>query len=268
MPTLVSGWRVSSSIQWLTTTLQLIYHMAFYAAGVFEAILGEEDAVISDELNHASIIDGECVSCVGFCCCPAVCGQLSLYSFAGIRLCKAQRRRYKHLDLGDLEKQLVESQSARVRLIVTDGVFSMDGDVAPLKDICALAERYNAQVFIDECHATGFFGATGRGTDEYCGVRGRIDVRQRCGSVRASLGHLRVLPILPLQIINSTLGKAMGGATGGYTAGGVCATMGLLDFDVFNVRYRRLRLGALPQVPSPSLTCFVRNLDRICSPMP
>ncbi len=139
-------------------------------AGIFEAILTKDDAVISDELNHASIIDG-------------------------IRLCKAERHRYKHIDMKDLEAKLIETQKNRVRLIVTDGVFSMDGDVAPLKDIVALAEKYNAKIFIDECHATGFFGPTGKGTDEYHGVRGKID------------------------IINSTLGKALGGATGGYTAG-------------------------------------------------
>ncbi len=149
----------------------ILYPSCFDAnAGLFEQILGPEDAVISDALNHASIIDG-------------------------IRLCKAQRHRYAHLDLVDLERILQETQSARHRLIVTDGVFSMDGDVAPLKEICDLADKYNAQVFIDECHATGFLGATGRGTDELLGVQGRID------------------------IINSTLGKALGGATGGYTTG-------------------------------------------------
>jgi len=138
-------------------------------AGVFEALLSKEDAVISDSLNHASIIDG-------------------------IRLCKAQKFVYAHMDLADLEAKLKAAASARVRLIATDGVFSMDGDVAPLKEIVALARKYDARVFIDECHATGFFGATGRGSDEYCGVRGQID------------------------IINSTLGKALGGGTGGYTA--------------------------------------------------
>eukprot|EP00743_Colponemidia_sp_Colp-15_P002084 GILK01002260.1.p1 GENE.GILK01002260.1~~GILK01002260.1.p1 ORF type:complete len:430 (-),score=61.37 GILK01002260.1:113-1318(-) len=138
-------------------------------AGLFEAVLTGEDAIISDELNHASIIDG-------------------------IRLSKAQRFRFKHLDMADLEQKLVEAKSARHRLIATDGVFSMDGDVAPLRAICDLAEKYNAQVFIDECHATGFFGRTGKGTPEHCGVEGRID------------------------IINSTLGKALGGASGGYTA--------------------------------------------------
>jgi len=138
-------------------------------AGIFEAVLTKDDAVISDELNHASIIDG-------------------------IRLCKADRHRYKHLDMKDLEEKLIATKNARMRLIVTDGVFSMDGDVAPLKEIVALAKKHNAQTFIDECHATGFFGPTGKGTDEYFGVRGQID------------------------IINSTLGKALGGATGGYTA--------------------------------------------------
>jgi glycine C-acetyltransferase len=149
----------------------ILYPSCFDAnAGLFEACLNQEDAIITDELNHASIIDG-------------------------IRLCKAERHRFKHMDLNDLEAKLKATQHCRTRLIATDGVFSMDGDVAPLKEICDLAEEYNAQVFIDECHATGFFGKTGRGSDEYCGVQGRID------------------------IINSTLGKALGGGTGGYTTG-------------------------------------------------
>jgi glycine C-acetyltransferase len=149
----------------------ILYPSCFDAnAGLFEQILGPEDAVISDSLNHASIIDG-------------------------IRLCKAQRHRYNHMDLNDLERILQETQSARHRLIVTDGVFSMDGDVAPLKEICDLADKYNAEVFIDECHATGFLGEHGRGTPELLDVEGRIG------------------------IINSTLGKALGGATGGYTSG-------------------------------------------------
>eukprot|EP00405_Crypthecodinium_cohnii_P017107 CAMPEP_0206452678 /NCGR_PEP_ID=MMETSP0324_2-20121206/20094_1 /ASSEMBLY_ACC=CAM_ASM_000836 /TAXON_ID=2866 /ORGANISM="Crypthecodinium cohnii, Strain Seligo" /LENGTH=431 /DNA_ID=CAMNT_0053922825 /DNA_START=87 /DNA_END=1382 /DNA_ORIENTATION=+ len=141
-------------------------------AGIFEACLGPEDAVISDSLNHASIIDG-------------------------IRLCKAQRYRYEHIDMNHLEDILKEcvEKGTRHRMIVTDGVFSMDGDIAPLKEICDLADKYDAQVFVDECHATGFLGKTGRGTPELCGVEGRID------------------------IINSTLGKALGGATGGYTTG-------------------------------------------------
>lgn len=179
-------------------------------AGLFEALLTDEDAIISDELNHASIIDG-------------------------VRLCKAARYRYKHMDMADLEAQLVAGErraalgrplpprrahtrvrsshahettrththtnaracsheaaaGARTRLIATDGVFSMDGDVAPLSEIADLAEKHDALLFVDECHATGFFGATGRGTDEHTGARGRVD------------------------IINSTLGKALGGATGG-----------------------------------------------------
>lgn len=148
----------------------ILYASCFDAnAGLFEVLLGPEDAVFSDELNHASIIDG-------------------------IRLCKAQKYRYKHRDMNDLEAKLKESPG-RQKLIVTDGVFSMDGNVAPLREICELAERYGALVFVDECHATGFFGQTGRGTEEHCGVTGRVD------------------------IINSTLGKALGGAAGGYTAG-------------------------------------------------
>jgi len=148
----------------------ILYASCFDAnAGLFETILTKEDAVLSDELNHASIIDG-------------------------IRLCKANKYRYKHLDLNDLELKLQDAQQYRNRLIVTDGVFSMDGDVAPLLDICNLADKYNALVFIDECHATGFLGATGRGTDELFGVMDRV------------------------AIVNSTLGKALGGAAGGYTA--------------------------------------------------
>ncbi|KAL8602931.1 hypothetical protein ACOMHN_057241 [Nucella lapillus] len=149
----------------------ILYISCFDAnAGIFEVLLSPEDAVISDELNHASIIDG-------------------------IRLCKAQKLRYKHRDMKDLKSQLTNSASQRQRLIVTDGVFSMDGNVAPLRDICDLADQHNSLVFIDECHATGFFGKTGRGTEEYFDLGGRVD------------------------IINSTLGKALGGAAGGYTAG-------------------------------------------------
>lgn len=149
----------------------ILYASCFDAnAGVFEVLLSDKDAVISDSLNHASIIDG-------------------------IRLCKAQRHRYNHMDMKNLEEILQKTQTARFRMIVTDGVFSMDGHIAPLREICDLADKYNALVFIDECHATGFFGKTGRGTPEYCGVEGRVD------------------------IINSTLGKALGGATGGYTTG-------------------------------------------------
>eukprot|EP00933_Yihiella_yeosuensis_P030960 TRINITY_DN24506_c0_g1_i1.p1 TRINITY_DN24506_c0_g1~~TRINITY_DN24506_c0_g1_i1.p1 ORF type:complete len:461 (+),score=83.82 TRINITY_DN24506_c0_g1_i1:83-1384(+) len=151
----------------------ILYPSCFDAnAGLFEAVLGPEDAVISDALNHASIIDG-------------------------VRLCKAQRYRYDHMDMKHLEEVLKEcvEKGTRQRMIITDGVFSMDGDIAPLREICDLADKYDAQVFIDECHATGFLGKSGRGTPELCGVEGRID------------------------IINSTLGKALGGATGGYTSG-------------------------------------------------
>merc|ERR1711953_470976 len=147
----------------------ILYAACFDAnAGIFEVVLNNEDAVISDSLNHASIIDG-------------------------IRLCKAKRYRYEHLDLNDLEAKLAEAKDAKIKLIATDGVFSMDGNVAPLKEIVDLAKKYGALTFIDECHATGFFGETGRGTEEFFGLDGQID------------------------IINSTLGKALGGAAGGYT---------------------------------------------------
>jgi glycine C-acetyltransferase len=148
----------------------ILYTSCFDAnGGLFETLLGEEDVVISDALNHASIIDG-------------------------IRLCRAQRQRYPHADMAGLERILAETRNARTRLIVTDGVFSMDGDVAPLGAICDLADRHGALVVVDDSHATGFFGPTGRGTPEYCGVAGRVD------------------------IITSTLGKALGGASGGFTA--------------------------------------------------
>uniref|UniRef100_A0A2L2YBS7 2-amino-3-ketobutyrate coenzyme A ligase, mitochondrial n=1 Tax=Parasteatoda tepidariorum TaxID=114398 RepID=A0A2L2YBS7_PARTP len=149
----------------------IIYPSCFDAnAGLFEALLTPEDAVLSDELNHASIIDG-------------------------IRLCKAQKHRYKHRDMADLEQKLQESSSARMRLIATDGVFSMDGNIAPLPDICNLAKKYNAMIFMDECHSTGVLGKSGRGTEEHFDLNGSVD------------------------IINSTLGKALGGAAGGYTTG-------------------------------------------------
>jgi len=149
----------------------ILYASCFDAnGGIFEALLGAEDAVISDELNHASIIDG-------------------------IRLCKANKYRYKHLDVTDLERCLTEAKSARVKLIVSDGVFSMDGDIAPLEQIVELAEKHQALVMIDDCHGTGFLGKTGRGSAEHCGVLEKVD------------------------IINSTLGKALGGALGGFTTG-------------------------------------------------
>jgi glycine C-acetyltransferase len=148
----------------------ILYSSCFDAnGGLFETILGEEDAVISDELNHASIIDG-------------------------IRLSKAQRYRYHNRDMTDLEQQLQAASGARRKLISTDGVFSMDGYVAPLKEICDLAERYNAMVMVDDSHAVGFIGPTGRGTPELHGVQDRVD------------------------IITGTLGKALGGASGGYTS--------------------------------------------------
>jgi len=148
----------------------ILYAAAFDAnGGVFEPLLTAEDAIISDELNHASIIDG-------------------------IRLCKAQRYRYKNSDMQDLEAKLKEAQSARYRMIVTDGVFSMDGYIAKLDQICDLADKYDAMVMVDDCHATGFVGKTGRGTHEHCNVMDRID------------------------IITGTLGKALGGAMGGFTS--------------------------------------------------
>ncbi|XP_055533169.1 2-amino-3-ketobutyrate coenzyme A ligase, mitochondrial isoform X1 [Wyeomyia smithii] len=148
----------------------ILYASCFDAnAGIFEAVLSPEDAVFSDELNHASIIDG-------------------------IRLCKAKKDRYLHRDMKDLEEKL-KSSDARIKMIVTDGVFSMDGNVAPLPEIFQLADKYNALTFVDDCHATGFFGPSGRGTEEFYGMWGRCD------------------------IINSTLGKALGGAAGGYTTG-------------------------------------------------
>jgi glycine C-acetyltransferase len=155
----------------LGTEDTILYSSCFDAnGGLFETILAEEDVVISDELNHASIIDG-------------------------IRLCKAERLRYRNRDMGDLEEQLRAASGARRRLIATDGVFSMDGYVAPLKDICDLAERYNAMVMVDDSHAVGFVGPTGRGTPELHGVADRVD------------------------IVTGTLGKALGGASGGYTSG-------------------------------------------------
>ncbi|MFZ2897339.1 MAG: glycine C-acetyltransferase [Saprospiraceae bacterium] len=156
--------------EFLGTDDTILYAAAFDAnGGLFEPLLQEQDAIISDELNHASIIDG-------------------------IRLCKAQRFRYKHNDMNDLEEQLKAAKGARRRLIATDGAFSMDGTIAQLDKICDLAEKYDAMVMIDECHATGFLGKTGRGTHEYRNVMGRVD------------------------IITGTLGKAMGGASGGFTA--------------------------------------------------
>lgn len=155
----------------LGTEDTILYSSCFDAnGGLFETLLGPEDAVISDELNHASIIDG-------------------------IRLCKARRYRYKNNDMQDLEGRLQEAADARFRLIATDGVFSMDGYIAKLDQICDLAEKYDAMVMVDDSHSVGFVGAHGRGTHDHCGVMGRVD------------------------IITGTLGKALGGASGGYTSG-------------------------------------------------
>ncbi|MBD1392858.1 glycine C-acetyltransferase [Mucilaginibacter glaciei] len=155
----------------LGTEDTILYAAAFDAnGGVFEPLFNDQDAIISDELNHASIIDG-------------------------VRLCKAQRKRYKHDDMADLEEQLKATQDLRHRIIVTDGAFSMDGTIAQLDKICALAEQYNALVMIDESHCSGFMGKTGRGTHEHHNVMGKID------------------------IITGTLGKALGGASGGFTSG-------------------------------------------------
>lgn len=157
--------------EYLGTEDTILYAAAFDAnGGVFEPLFGAEDAIISDALNHASIIDG-------------------------VRLCKAVRYRYEHNDMADLERCLQESQAQRERIIVTDGSFSMDGTIAQLDKIVELAKKYNALIMIDECHSSGFLGATGRGTHEHCGVMGEID------------------------IITGTLGKALGGASGGFTSG-------------------------------------------------
>ncbi|HEU5006308.1 MAG TPA: glycine C-acetyltransferase [Jatrophihabitantaceae bacterium] len=157
--------------EFLRTEATILYSSCFDAnGGLFEVLLDETDAVISDELNHASIIDG-------------------------IRLCKAKRYRYRNRDMADLETQLKDASGARRRLVVTDGVFSMDGYLAPLADICELAERYDAMVMVDDSHAVGFVGATGAGTPEAAGVQDRVDV------------------------LSGTLGKALGGASGGYISG-------------------------------------------------
>jgi glycine C-acetyltransferase len=149
----------------------ILYSSCFDAnGGVFETLLGAEDAILTDKLNHASIIDG-------------------------VRLCKAKRHVFEHMDMADLEAKLKEASGARFRMIVTDGVFSMDGDIAPLAEICALADRHRALVLVDDSHATGFMGRTGRGTHEHCGVAARVD------------------------IITTTFGKALGGAMGGCIAG-------------------------------------------------
>ena len=160
--------------RFLGTEETILYPSCFDAnGGLFETLFTAEDAIISDELNHASLIDG-------------------------IRLCKAQRFRYKHADLKNLKEKLEEAKDARYRIIVTDGVFSMDGTIADLAGICELGDKYDALVMFDDCHATGFLGETGKGTHEFCDVVDRID------------------------IVTSTLGKALGGASGGFTSGKKC----------------------------------------------
>ncbi|CAG0879859.1 unnamed protein product [Darwinula stevensoni] len=187
----------------------ILYASCFDAnAGLFEVLLSPEDAVFSDELNHASIIDG-------------------------VRLCKAKRYRYKHRNMKDLEEQLKAADAAgvRVKLIASDGVFSMDGSVAPLPGIVALAEKYGALTFIDECHATGFFGPSGRGTEEYYGLQGKVD------------------------IINSTLGKALGGAAGGYTT----ASAQLVEL----LRQRSRPYLFSNSLPPPVVACADKVLDML-----
>jgi glycine C-acetyltransferase len=176
--------------------------------GLFETILGEEDAVISDELNHASIIDG-------------------------IRLCKAKRLRYKNCDMADLERCLKEAAPSRFKLIATDGVFSMDGALAPLPDICSLADRYDAAVMVDDSHATGILGATGRGTAEHLGVLDRVD------------------------IFTSTLGKALGGAAGGF----VCARQTIVDY----LRQRSRPYLFSNAVPPPIIHATLAALELVGS---
>jgi glycine C-acetyltransferase len=195
--------------EFLETDETILYTSCFDAnGGLFETILSEEDAVISDELNHASIIDG-------------------------IRLCKAQRFRYKNSDMNDLEEKLKESQSARYRLIATDGVFSMDGFIAKLKDICDLAEKYNALVMVDDSHAVGFMGKHGKGTPEFCEVMGRID------------------------IITGTLGKALGGASGGYTTG---------RKEIIDLLRQRSRPYLFSNTVAPSIiAASIRVLEILCS---
>ncbi len=185
----------------------ILYTSCFDAnGGLFETLLGDEDTVISDELNHASIIDG-------------------------IRLCKAKRLRYRHSDMGELEQALQSAQDSRLRLIATDGVFSMDGDLARLPEICDLAERFDATVMVDDSHATGILGAGGRGTAEQLGVQERVD------------------------IITSTLGKALGGAAGGFT----CARSGVVEF----LRQRSRPYLFSNSLPPPIALAALRAIELI-----
>ncbi len=184
--------------QFLQTDDTILYTSCFDAnGGLFETLLGPEDAVISDQLNHASIIDG-------------------------IRLCKAERFRYPNGDTGELENILQKTQSHRTRLIATDGVFSMDGAVARLDEICQLAERHDALVMVDDSHATGFFGPTGRGSIDHCGVIGRVD------------------------IITSTMGKALGGASGGFTSG---------RQEIIDILRQRSRPYLFSNTLAPAIVC-------------
>jgi glycine C-acetyltransferase len=184
--------------KFLGTEDTILYASCFDAnGGLFETLLDDRDVVISDALNHASIIDG-------------------------IRLSKAQRHRYAHGDMGELERLLTETAGARTRLVATDGVFSMDGDVARLREICDLADRYHALVMVDDSHATGFFGTTGRGTPEHCGVAERVD------------------------IVTSTLGKALGGASGGFTSG---------RREIVSVLRQRSRPYLFSNTLAPAIVC-------------
>jgi glycine C-acetyltransferase len=186
----------------------ILYSSCFDAnAGLFETVLDEGDAIISDQLNHASIIDG-------------------------VRLCKADRFRYSNSDMAELEEILVKTQGHRRRMVATDGVFSMDGYLAKLDEICNLAESYDAMVMVDDSHATGYIGATGRGTPEHCGVQGRVDV------------------------ITSTLGKALGGASGGYTTG---------RREIIDMLRQRSRPYLFSNTLTPSLTAAGIEVFRMLS---
>ncbi len=195
--------------EYLGTQETILYSSCFDAnGGLFETLLSEEDAVISDSLNHASIIDG-------------------------IRLCKAKRLRFKNHDMSDLETQLREAADCRFRLIATDGVFSMDGTNANLQDICCLADKYEAMVMIDDSHATGVLGKTGRGTSEYCDVSDRVD------------------------IITGTLGKALGGASGGFTSG---------RKEIIDLLRQRSRPYLFSNTVSPCVVCAgIKALDMVSS---
>lgn len=197
--------------EFLCTEDTILYSACFDAnGGLFEALLSEDDAVISDELNHASIIDG-------------------------IRLCKAKRLRFKNSDMADLEARLIEASNCRFRLIATDGVFSMDGTIARLQDICDLADRYKAMVMIDDSHSVGFLGKNGKGTHEYCDVIDRID------------------------IITGTLGKALGGASGGYTSG---------RKEIIDILRQRSRPYLFSNTLAPSTVCASLKAIELISSLP